>query len=192
MGNQTNKTKNKIKIKNNMKFSTPLTLAAITLMSTTGSTNARIGGGQRFLNDGAVCEDPSTYISEIAQCSNLGSEYTCQNVRLGALRPKFRCVATAAPIDPLSCTDPSTHNPIATPQCINVGTDYTCQNVRLGGTPEYRCVAPEVVSCTNPDNYNKTFTPQCINVGSGGYTCKNIRLGGDEPEYQCVPPSGRQ
>ena len=125
-----------------MKFSTPLTLAAITLMSTTGSTNARIGDGQRFLNDGAVCEDPST------------------------------------------------HNPAATPQCIDVGTDYTCQNVRLGGAPEYRCVAP-VVSCQDPDNYNPTFTPQCITVGSGGYSCKNINLGGDEPEYQCVPPSGR-
>ena len=182
-----------------MKFSTSLTLAAITLMSTTGSTNARIGGGQRFLNGGAVCEDPSTHNpAATPQCIHLGSDYTCENVRLGALRPKFRCVATstpttAAPIDPLSCTDPSTHNSAATPQCINVGTDYTCQNVRLGGpTPEYRCVAPEVVSCTNPDNYNPTFTPQCITVGSGGYTCKNINLGGDEPEYQCVPPSGRQ
>ena len=178
-----------------MKFSTPLTLAAITLMSTTGSTNARIGQH--------TCQNPATYISEIAQCTNAGNGYTCQNVRLGGT-PVYRCVApapTSAPIDPLSCTDPSNYNPTFTPQCQNVGSGYTCMNVRLGGPhPEYRCVAPPStpaptaaptpaapVSCQDPSTYNKTFTPQCINVGSGGYTCKNVRLGGDAL-YQCVPP----
>ena len=165
-----------------MKFSIPLTLAAITLMSTTGSTNARIGGNQRELLGAASCQDPFT--NKFMDC---GQRFL--NVPHIPTGSPLR-VATAAPIDPLSCTDPSTHNPAATPQCIDVGTDYTCQNVRLGGAPEYRCVAP-VVSCQDPDNYNPTFTPQCITVGSGGYTCKNINLGGDEPEYQCVPPSGR-
>ena len=178
-----------------MKFSTSLTLAAITLMSTTGSTYARIGGNQRKLHGHShTCQDPATYISEIAQCTNAGNGYTCQNVRLGGTHPEFRCVApspTSAPIDPLSCTDPSNYNPTFTPQCQNVGSGYTCMNVRLGGTtPEYRCVAPTPaapVSCQDPSTYNKTFTPQCINVGTGGYTCKNVRLGGDAL-YQCVPP----
>ena len=189
-----------------MKFSTSLTLAAITLMSTTGSTYARIGGNQRKLHGHShTCQDPATYISEIAQCTNAGIGYTCQNVRLGGPHPDFRCVApapTAAPIDPLSCTDPSNYNPTFTPQCINVGSGgYTCKNVRLGGVAEYRCVPPPPtpaptaaptpaapVSCQDPSTYNKTFTPQCINVGTGGYTCKNVRLGGDAL-YQCVPPS---
>ena len=44
-----------------MKFSTSLTLAAITLMSTTGRTYARIGGNQRELHghsSALICQDP--------------------------------------------------------------------------------------------------------------------------------------
>ena len=171
-----------------MKFSTPLTLAVITLMSTTGSTNARLGG--------ASCHNDS-------QCINhLGNGFTCQNqnARLGGT-PEYRCAPAPTPDEGVSCTNPDNYNPTFTPQCINVGSGgYTCKNVRLGGVADYRCVAPAPtpapttaptpaapVSCQDPSTYNKTYTPQCINVGSGGYTCKNVRLGGDAL-YQCVPP----
>ena len=146
-----------------MKFSTSLTLAAITLMSTTGSTNARIGGNQRELHGHSSqlrCQDPATYDKTYTpQCINIGNGgYTCQNIRLGGT-PYFRCVApgntpapTAAPTPaaPVSCQDPSTYNKTFTPQCINVGTGgYTCKNVRLGGDALYQCVPPATTAPTS-------------------------------------------
>ena len=174
-----------------MKFSTSLTLAAITLMSTTGSTNARIGGNQRELHghsSALICQDPATYNPTYTpQCINIGhGGYTCQNIRPDGT-PYWRCVEpvpTSAPTAPptpdrgVSCTDPSKYNPTYTPQCINVGSGgYTCRNVRYGGTPEYRCVPPPPTAAPTSQktipchtNHNPTTTPEC----PSGYTCQAL------------------
>ena len=173
---QIRQTKNKIKIKNNMKFSTSLTLAAITLMSTTGSTNARLGG--------ASCQNDS-------QCINhLGNGFTCQNVRLGGAQPVYRCAPAPTPDEGVSCTNPDNYNPTYTPQCINVGSGgYTCKNVRMGGVAEYRCVPPPATAAPTsqqpiPCHYhNPTHNPEC----PSGYTCKPL-MGANPNTYdgQCM------
>lgn len=75
-----------------MKFSTPFTLLAMTLIS---NTDARIGdGGHRNLIDYSKLKkcDPNQNRTVTPECLSEGKGYACTNIELGSRNGDYRCL----------------------------------------------------------------------------------------------------
>ena len=139
-----------------MKFSTPFTLLAMTLMS---NTDARIGdnGGHRDLIDYSKLKkcNPKQNPTVTPQCLSVGKGYECMNVKLGSRKGDYRCLDRSQSTPTVAPTAAPT--PTSKENCAHPGTGY------------FWC--DETNECLPPSDHDKCESAKCTaQSASTGYS----------------------
>jgi len=153
-----------------MKFSTPFTLLAMTLMS---NTDARIGGdgsGHRNLIDYSKLKkcDPHQNPTYTPQCLSEGKGYKCIYIKRGRKNGDYRCL------------DRSQSTPTVAPTMAPTPTSK--ENCARPGTGYFWCDATN--ECLPPGEHDKcdaASKKDCARPGTGYFWCDVLNV--------CLPPA---